>query len=568
MSVSFRSRSHSANHGLLALLISLVTLTTFTALFVLRFLDDNRLTSWRWAFDRSNFRLLVAVLAAGIALAYAASRLTIPRAAQKAAIFAAAFAAAVPFWGAPEVIVDTARYFMQAKYLELYGVGFFAREWGGEIAAWTDLPLVPFLHGMVFDLFGETRIAIQVFTGLLFAATAVLTWLIGATLWDDTVGGSAAVLLLGMPYLLTQPALMLVDVPAMFFLTLAVFTTLKALREGGAGFLIASPVAITLAMLSKYSTWIMLSVVAVIVFTHLERGRRGRVVLRRAFIIGLATILLAGMFVLMKLDVVAAQVRLLWSYQLPGLARWEESHISTFLFQIHPFVTVAAVCSVAVALVRRDRNYLTVAWMLMLLAVLGVKRARYILITLPMFALMAGYAMREVADGRIRRFIIGCAVASSLVTAVFGYLPLLKRMSAANLMAAGEYLNTLDSDAVVVFALPQSRSIINPAISVPVLDLFTDKRIIYREIESPPPAPESIATSPLRFTWEYATPRYLKPDPDHTGAAAVAVISSRPDQSFPGHIGAEIAGFQLSEEFGVSDEIFRFQTLVKVYYTQ
>jgi 4-amino-4-deoxy-L-arabinose transferase-like glycosyltransferase len=567
MPMTLRSRSRTADHGLLALLISLVTLTTFTALFVLRFLDDNRLTSWRWAFDRSDIRLLVAVLAAGIALAYTVSRLTVPRDAQKVAIFAAAFAAVVPFWAAPEVIVDTARYFMQAKYLELYGVGFFAREWGGEIAAWTDLPLVPFLHGIVFDLVGESRTAIQVFTGLLFAATVVLTWQIGATLWDDTVGGSAAALLLAMPYLLTQPALMLVDVPTMFFLTLAVFATLKAVREGGAGALIAAPVAITLAMLSKYSTWIMLSTLAVIVLVHLERGRRGRAVLSRAFIIGLATILLAGMFVLLKLDVVAAQVRLLWSYQLPGLARWEESHISTFLFQIHPFVTAAALCSVAVALIRRDRNYLIIAWMLMLLAVLGVKRARYILITLPMFALMAGYAMREVADGRIRRFIIGCAVASSLVTAVLGYLPLLKRMSAANLMAAGEHLDTLDTDVVVVFALPQSRSIINPAVSAPILDLFTDKRIIYRETKSPPPAPETIASSPLRFTWEYATPSFLKPGLDDTGAVAVAVIASHPGQPLPVHVGATIAGLQLSEEFGTSDEIFRFKTLVKVYYT-
>ncbi|MDH3229429.1 MAG: glycosyltransferase family 39 protein [Alphaproteobacteria bacterium] len=559
------SRSAAANQGLVALLVSLVTLTVFAALFVFRFLDDNRLTSWQWAFDQSDIRVLAPILAAGVALAWAASGVLIPARTQGAMLIASALAAAMVFWGAPEVVVDAARYFMQAKYLELYGGGFFLREWGREIAAWTDLPLVPFLHGVVFDLFGETRMAIQAFSSLLLAGTVALTWLIGRILWDDTVGGCAAALLLAMPYLLVQPALMLVDVPTMFFLTLAVFTTLKAVREGGAGPLLASAAAISLALLSKYSTWLLLSVVPVIVFTHLDCGFRA--VFRRAAAIALATLLLAGTFVLVKYDVVTAQLELLWTYQLPGLARWEESHASTFLFQIHPFVTAAALCSLAVAFVRRDRKFAIVAWMLLLLAVLGVKRARYILIALPMLALMAGYALREVTDGRIRRFIVSCAIVSTFVTSVFGYLPLLKRTSAMNLLEAGEHLDGMDVEAVEVYALPQPRSVINPAVVVPILDLFTEKRIIYRGNGPAPPAPALIATSPLRFTWEYATPDYFRPRTDSPRAAAVAVIVGRRDQPLPDHIGARIADSRLSREFSVSDNLFRFKTLVRVYQT-
>lgn len=561
-----RLRWEEANRGLIALLVSLVTLTTFTALFVLRFLDDNRLTSWQWAFDQSDIRLLVAALAVGVALAYAASAASIPARAHGIVLFAAAFAVAALFWGVPEVIVDAARYFMQAKYLELNGAGFFVREWGREIAAWTDLPLVPFLHGAVFALFGENRIAVQAFTVLLFAGTVVLTWMIGRTLWDDTVGGCAAALLLAMPYLLVQPSLMLVDVPTMFFLTLAVFTTLKAVQDGGAGFLSASAAALALALLSKYSAWLMLSVVPVIVLTHLDRGTG--TVFRRAAILALATLLLAGPFLLMKFDVVAAQLKLLWTYQLPGLARWEESHASTFLFQIHPFVTVASLCSVAVALVRRDRKFLVVAWMLLLLALLDVRRARYILVALPMFALMAGYALREVADGRTRRFIVACAITSSLVTATFGYLPLLKTMSAVNLQAAGEHLDGMDEKAVDVYTLPQPRSIINPAIVVPILDLFTQKEIVYRGNGANPPSPGLIATSPLRFTWEFATPGYFGGRTDGPQATAVAVIAHDFTQPLPDHIAARIAGLRLSREFVVSDEFFRFRTLVRVYHTQ
>lgn len=563
MHAADRPGPEQSNQRLLALLVSLVVLTAFAALFVFRSLDDNRLTSWRWAFDPADVVWVFPALVVGIALAHAVSGISLPGRWGAPVLFASSFMAAAVFWGAPEVIVDTARYFTQAKYLELYGVGFFLREWGGEVAAWTDLPLVPFLHGLVFTLFGEARIAVQVFTTLLFSATVVLTWRIGAELWDDTVGGVAGALLLAMPYLLTQPALMLVDVPTMFFLTLAVFTTIKAVRDGEIRFLVAAPVAITLAMLSKYSVWPMLSVVPVIVLVHLDRDWRP--VLKRAAVVGLVTILLAGTLAAMKFDVVASQLKLLWSYQLPGLARWGESHVSTFLFQVHPFVTAAALCSVAVALARRDRKYAIVAWMLLLVVVLGVRRARYILIASPMLALMAGYALREISDGRIRRFIVSCAVVSALVTAVFGYLPLLKGMSAANLMAAGERLDAMEADRVEVFTLPQARSIVNPAVLVPILDLYTDKNVIYRGGMLAPPTRQTIATSPLRFTWEYDTPFYYAPGPGVPGDA-VAVIAGHADQAPPECVGARIAGMRLSGAFVVSDGIFKLETFVRVYH--
>lgn len=552
-----------SNQRLVALLVSLVTLTAFAALFVFRSLDDNRLTSWQWAFGSTDVGWIFPTLAVAIVLAYAVSRISVPGRWQAPALFASSFMAAAFFWGAPEVIVDTARYFVQAKYLELYGVGFFLREWGGEIAAWTDLPLAPLLHGLVFTLFGEARIAVQVFTTLLFSATAVLTWQIGRTLWDDTVGGAAGALLLAMPYLLTQPALMLVDVPTMFFLTLTVFTTIKAVRDGEVRFLVTAPVAITLAVLSKYSAWLMLSVVPVIVLVHLDRDWRP--VLKRAAAVGLATILLAGTLALLKLDVVATQLKLLWSYQWPGLTRWEESHVSTFLFQVHPFVTIAALCSVAVAFAKRDRRYAIVAWMLLLVIALGVRRTRYILITLPMLALMAGYALREITDGRMRRFIISCAVVSALVTAVFGYLPLLKGMSAANLMAAGERLDAMEVDRVEVFTLSQERSIVNPAVLVPILDLYTGKHVVYRDGGLVPPPRRTIATSPLRFTWEFDIPPYYAPGRGSPGDAVV-VIASHADQELPDRVAAEIDGLRLSSEFTLSDGIFKFTTIVRVYH--
>jgi 4-amino-4-deoxy-L-arabinose transferase-like glycosyltransferase len=277
-------------------------------------------------------------------------------------LFGSSFVVAGIFWGEPEVIVDASRYFVQAKYLELYGIGYFFREWGKDIMAWTDLPLIPLLYGLIFEVFGEARIAIQMFVALLFSATVVLTYLIGKTLWDEAVGIYGGLFLLAMPYLLTQVPLMLVDVPAMFFLTLAVFATIKAVRQGGLWLLVASSVAIMLALLSKYSNWLMLSVVPVVLLSHFESG--WKVILRRM-----------GMVMLWKFGVLAEQLALLQSYQLPGLQRWHESFTSTFFFQIHPFITLAALYSIYRAIRRKDPRYAIVGWMLLLLIVLEIKVA-------------------------------------------------------------------------------------------------------------------------------------------------------------------------------------------------
>ncbi|MEK9145679.1 MAG: glycosyltransferase family 39 protein, partial [Elusimicrobiota bacterium] len=282
-------------------------------------LDDNRLTSWRWVFAAADVFWITPVLAAGLFLAAILVRAPFPGRRPAGALFLCSFAVAAVSWGEPEVIVDASRYFTQAKHLELYGLEYFLREWGGQIAAWTDLPLIPLLYGLVFRFAGEDRIYIQIFTTLLFSASVVLTYLIGRTLWDETTGFYAGALLLGMPYLLAQVPLMLVDVPAMFFLLLAVFTTLTALERGGPGHLALASVAVALAFWTKYSAWLFLSVLPVVVAVRFKD--RSHPALVRAGVLIMISMVLIGATLLPVLEVVGAQLRLLQSYQLPGLAR-------------------------------------------------------------------------------------------------------------------------------------------------------------------------------------------------------------------------------------------------------
>ena len=542
-----------------AALVVVVALATFFTLWLFRVHDDNRLVSWSWAFAGTGAAELLAPLVLALAVAVMLSRWQPAVRATPIILFVLAWLAALPFWSGPESIVDAARYFTQAKHLALHGPVYFVAQWGREIAAWTDLPLVPFLYGVILSLFGEQRIYLQAFTTLLFAATVVLTYLIGRALWHERLGWHGALLLLAMPYLLTQAPLTLVDVPTMFFFTAAVYALIQALARGGAWIPVAVAL-VTAAALTKYSAWPMLAA-ALAAILLIQRRQPAMVVRAGAVIAGGGLAL--GIYIVAAQDVVAAQLALLHDYQAPGLGRWRESLASTFLFQIHPFVTVAALLSLFVAWRRRDLRVavLGAPWLVMLVFASG--RIRYLVPLFPLLALMAAYGLELMRHARLERLVVWSAVTTSVAIAAFGYLPFLRQTSAVNLENAGAYLDRLEDRTVEVFVLPQTGAAINPAVSVPLLDLYTRKRLVYRETGAPPPP--GVATAPLRFTWEALLPRYYAAPVGAPPAAAVVVIASERNQPLPPALAARLNGAPVLASFDRADGVYGYQTLVAVY---
>ena len=548
----------------MAALIALLTMCAFFLLLTLKAFDDNRLTSWQWVFVDARAWWVCLLMLPALALAWFGAGLRIPRPYKVTLLFLSAFAAGMLFWNEPEVIVDTSRYFSQAKYLAIYGVAEFSQAWGQEVTAWTDLPLIPFIYGLTFTVFGESRVGIQILTTLFFAGTVTLTYLLGKALWDEAIGFYGGALLLGMPYLLTQVPLMLVDIPTMFFLTLAIYVTWQAIMRGTLSLLLLSAVTITLALLAKYSTWLMLSVLPLIVLVQWQHGWRA-LALRSAVIIT-SVLVLMGMVLTWKSGVITEQLNLLMRYQVPGLGRWEETYVSTFLFQIHPIVSIAAVCSIFIALHQRDPRYLIIGWMLLLIVLLEIKRIRYTLITFPMLALMAAYALRQIKERRITNYLVLCTVGSAIVIGTLGFSAFLKTTSAVNIQHAGMYLNTMDAESVEVIVLPQVRSSVNPAVSVPILDLFTNKQLIYKHDArvNPPPKANVLATSPVRFSWEYTSAPYYAAT-STAPSQIIAVIASSANQALPASIAERLKGYQLVIAFTQNESIFKYTTIVNIY---
>lgn len=472
-------------------------------------------------------------------------------------LFCISFAMSAYFWSLPEAIIDSSRYFTQAKHLELYGVSYFLREWGREIPAWTDAPLVPFIYGLVFKIFGESRIYIQIVNSLFYSGTVAMAYLIGTGLRDRETGLAAGAFVMAIPYLYTQPPLMLVDVASMFFLTLSFYLFLRACSKGGALLILLASASILCSMLVKYSLWPMLSALLAVLAVESSYGKR-------SFRRGLAVMALAGAVAclgfLLKRDVFLDQLFLLWSYQTPGLKRWSESHVSTFLFQIHPLVSAFALYSIYAAIRKKDYRFLPVAWLVLLVFAFGIRRIRYIIPVFPMVALMAAYGLREIRAKNVRDFAVAVAVLASFSVAAFTYSPFWQRQSEANLKTAGTYLDSLDSNGVEVFVLP-SQGRINPAVSVPVLDIFTNKRIYYDFDGSAPP--KGYETLPTRFSWEYKNPGYYEYDALPAGTP-VAVISALPDAGLPPYISGKVRGMKV-KAFTLGTDIFEHRNFIRVY---
>ena len=205
-----------------------------------------------------------------------------------------------------------------------------------------------------------------------------------------------------------------------------------------------------------------------------------------------------------------------------------------------------------------------ISWLIALVFVLRIERIRYTIIAFPMFALMAGYGVTAIRDTGLKRHLVFSVATCSLIISVFAYLPFLQHMSAQNLQVAGAFLNTLHGENVEVFTLPNKGDEVNVAVDVPLLDLFTDKKIYYTYNLTYAPAPEQIAVSKLRFTWTYMNPKYY--EGEVAPGTPVAVISGGPQFIIPDSVADRLIKLKRSQSFNIADDIFAHQTLVTVYY--
>ncbi|MBI5664586.1 MAG: hypothetical protein HZC49_05820, partial [Nitrospirae bacterium] len=234
----------------------------------------------------------------------------------------------------------------------------------------------------------------------------------------------------------------------MFFFIFSIYVFIMALQKGGVWVPVWAT-SLLCTVFSKYSAWVVLCVLAVVFLVFLKQGAGGRGqgsdgqtpeaapgfrnYINCGISVALITGVLVSMVVYLKYDFILDQMNFLREYQAPGLGRWGESFVSTFLYQVHPFITIAALYSLYEAVKKRDLKFLIISWLVLLIIILQIRRSRYVMVVFPMVTLIASYGLRKIASLEIRRYIVSCIVAVSLTVAVIAYMPLLQSMGLVNL---------------------------------------------------------------------------------------------------------------------------------------
>ena len=222
---------------------------------------------------------------------------------------------------------------------------------------------------------------------------------------------------------------------------------------------------------------------------------------------------------------------------------------------------------------KRDSRYFIICWLVILIVLLQIRRSRYLMIMFPMFSLMASYGLQSIKAVKLKKFIVYSSVISSFIIAVFVFLPFLQKNDMANLRDAGKYLDSMDASHIKVFTLPFAKqsiptknTVVNMAVSVPILDLFTDKDICYDYVADILPPFDEIKKTPLRFTWEYKNPVYYNNDRKKSGQnVPVVIISNGPDEPFLERLDEVIAGYTKIEDFVNTTGIFHYSPVVRIY---
>ncbi len=529
----------------------LVVFAIYLLEILFRGLDNNTLVRWAWLFDKKLSLMYFLLTFLSLLLAYIAS--TFIRFGIKTLLVLSLIILAPSFY-LPEVIIDSSRYFIQAKYLSTHGVQYFLKNWGTEIPAWTDTPLIPFIYGLLFRFFGEHRFVVMSFNSLLLIFSLGITYKTGKLLFNEKAGTYSAALLCSIPYLFLLTPQLLVDTNTMFFFILSIYLLISSICKGGTFRSILAGLGIALALLSKYSVWAISFIYPLIlVVFYLKRKKDFKFSAFYSLALGFSIIVI---LVLLKRDLFLDQLFLLLGFQRKGLQTWSEGYISIFFYHMYPLIIVFCILGLTVALKDKDIFILIPLCFFVFIFIFSAKRMRYLIPFFPLIALLAGYGLSSIYNEQKQRYLAMAAIFWSFIVLSFLYQPFLNKTSMKNLLFAARQLQKLPSSEVNVTALAQSGSLANTSVATTILDYYLDKKLIFIGAWQKTKKESLPEYHPLRFTWEISLPSYYKGRADLKNP--MVVIHDRPK----GPNNADCSPYM---EFLSNTGFFRFKTHISLY---
>ena len=134
-----------------------------------------------------------------------------------------------------------------------------------------------------------------------------------------------------------------------------------------------------------------------------------------------------------------------------------------------------------------------------------------------------------------------------------------------NIKDAGEFTDSLSTDAVQVVYLPQKNSLGNTAVAIPILDLYTIKDIYLEQPWMNEQLKKGTEEASLRFTWELMPPQYYNNKEYAQVQLPLVFITGNPTRKLPPHFSEKFPQYQLRRQFSKTTKIFRYQTNITIF---
>ena len=422
----------------------------------------------------------------------------------------------------PELNPDAARYFSEAKFLAEEGVGSFFGEWGRRLYVYVDQPLVPFIYGVLFTLFGESRLVIQAYNFLLYSLLTLLVYRTAEHLWGTKAGVFSGMLMLASPYVLSRVPLTLVDTTLSFLTAALAYTLLTGLTRGDTKRLVLAGVCTTMIPFTKLTGVVYLLPLALVpLVLHLRGARWKPRLLTVPIILGIAMALplLVHLLPVLREQLVTAMVL---RARMPV---WSgtESVWNMLLHQFSAPVTILAIASLYLSYRARDGAILLpLLWFLLPLALYHDTRIRYMIPAYPALAMLAGVGLFRLSQEsrRMACFLAIATVLGSLSMLYLAYVPFAQANSAADLMRAAKYAERIPVDTIDMYALYPASYNSSLALLIPLFDLHSSKQVVVRGESLMPTREITPEQRNISWTWSYELPGYyfrLAPPSDLVG---------------------------------------------------
>lgn len=463
-------------------LIGFSILISYYLLYIFRGVDNTVLMSWNLVFIYGGINIyeLFLVLSIAILISFIISRLNIFKKYNEEKyhilfLFISGMIIGSLFWNIPEINPDAARYFQEAKYLELNGVLSFLKDWGRGFFAWTDSPTAPFFFGIIFRYLGEYREYIQIFNTILFSLTSVLTYKISKRLWDEEIGLYSGLFLLSFPFLLSQVPLMLVDITLMFFTILAVFLILKIFDSKY--YSIPASLAIFFAVYAKLSSLLFILPPAIsILYINYRSVLKNKHRWIFTIFFSMAIIIL---FFLLNIDIFLGNMQTI-TKGVEG-NRYYESELN-YLYQVGPVIILLAIFSIIVAYRKKDKNFvILIAWVVIPFLIFHNTRIRQMISVFPVIAIMASLSLSTISHKPIKKYFTLSLVLASIAFTIYAYIPYEENFTDRNIKDAAEFTNSMNISEIELFLDFSEKHSYNPDPMVLLFDLYSHKKIVYSD---------------------------------------------------------------------------------------